>query len=66
MCEEIASNRVGQTIKRGDFNFPIRLANNAAPELNEEGGAKSKAWLEEQIMGEEIMVLIDNSHFHVK
>ncbi len=43
-----------------DFTFPIRFANIAAPELNEEGGKQSQSWLEDQILGEEVTVLVNN------
>ena len=36
-----------------NFDFPIRMANLASPELKEEGGRESQAWLEEQILGED-------------
>lgn len=42
-----------------DFHFPIRFSNIAAPELNEEGGKESQSWLEGQILGEEVEVVID-------
>lgn len=45
-----------------DFSFPIRFSNIAAPEVNEEGGKESKSWLENQIMGEEIMVLVNKQN----
>jgi len=45
-----------------DFKFPIRFANTAAPELDEEGGLESKNWLETQILNEEVMILIDPKH----
>lgn len=48
--------------KERDFDFPIRLSNIAAPELNEEGGEKSRSWLENQIMGEDIMVIINKQN----
>ena len=41
-----------------DFTFPIRLAYIDAPELSE-GGAESKSWLEEQILGEEVLIVIN-------
>jgi len=50
------------TWEERDFNFPIRLSNIAAPELNEEGGKESKSWLEDQIMGEEITVIINKKN----
>lgn len=40
-----------------DFNFPIRFAELAAPELKEEGGKESKSWLESQILGEQVEVI---------
>ena len=39
-----------------DFNFPIRFAELAAPELNETGGKESQSWLENEILGEEVMI----------
>lgn len=45
-----------------DFSFPIRFSNIAAPEMNEEGGKESRTWLEDQIMGEEIMVLVNKQN----
>ena len=42
-----------------DFDFPVRFVNTASPELDEEGGEKSQSWLEEQIGGEEVDVLIN-------
>jgi len=39
-----------------DFEFPIRFANTAAPELSEEGGEASRSWLENELMNEEIFV----------
>ena len=41
-----------------DFIFPIRFASINAPEMNE-GGIESKSWLENEIMGEEIEVMIN-------
>jgi len=41
-----------------DFTFPIRLSDLAAPELDERGGVESRSWLESQIMGEEVDVVL--------
>jgi len=41
-----------------DFAFPIRLIEINAPEMNE-GGQESKSWLENQIIGEDIDVIVD-------
>ena len=53
----------GDTIKvrwrERDFDFPVRLAHIAAPELKEHGGIKSKKWLEGMIAGEEVDIMID-------
>lgn len=38
------------------FNFPVRFANISAPELNESGGHEAQSWLEEQILGEEVLL----------
>ncbi|MCK5021493.1 MAG: hypothetical protein KAS32_31060 [Candidatus Peribacteraceae bacterium] len=39
-----------------DFDFPIRLARIAAPELDEVGGIESQSWLEDLILNEEVNV----------
>lgn len=53
----------GDTIKlkwsERDFEFPVRFANIAAPELNEEGGQESKSWLESQLLGQEVEIKIN-------
>jgi len=41
-----------------NFNFPIRFAKLAAPELNQEGGHESQRWLESKILGEEVDVIL--------
>lgn len=41
-----------------DFDFPVRFANTDALEINE-GGESSKRWLEKQILGEEVEILIN-------
>lgn len=38
------------------FDFPVRFANLAAPELSEEGGKEAQSWLENVLLGEEITV----------
>ena len=40
-----------------NFDFPIRIARIDAPEMSEVDGPKSKNWLENQIMGHEVLVL---------
>ena len=40
------------------FDFPVRLANINAAELKE-GGEHSKNWLESQILGEEVDILVN-------
>lgn len=42
-----------------DFDFPLRLLEINAPELNEEGGHATQEWLETQILDKEVMILID-------
>ena len=37
----------------------IRLSNIAAPEMKEVGGVKSQRWLEEQILGEYVLININ-------
>jgi len=39
-----------------DFDFPVRFGNTAAPELNEEGGTEARDWLEERILGKEVLI----------
>lgn len=41
-----------------DFPFPLRLLDIDAPELNE-GGEAARDWLQAQILGKEVEVLID-------
>ncbi len=40
-----------------DFDFPIRMADIAAPELDEHGGLGSQSWLEKRILGEEVTII---------
>lgn len=42
-----------------DFEFPIRMLNTNAPEMNEDGGDISKSWLEDMILDEEVLIAID-------
>ncbi len=50
----------GDTIKvrvdERDFDFPIRFARTAAPELDEEGGKQSQKWLERELLGQNIQI----------
>ena len=39
-----------------DFTFPLRIAELAAPELDETGGIESQKWLSEKILGEEVEI----------
>ena len=41
-----------------DFSFPIRFSNILAAELNEKGGKESQSWLESQILGEEVEIIL--------
>ncbi|KKK68691.1 hypothetical protein LCGC14_2941490, partial [marine sediment metagenome] len=41
-----------------DFDFPIRMANLAAPELLEEGGKESQNFLEKEILGEDVDIIL--------
>ena len=45
--------------KDRDFDFPIRLSNIQAPELDQEGGRASRDWLAEQLSGQEIRIEIN-------
>ena len=42
-----------------DFSFPIRFSNILAAELNEKGGKESQSWLESQILGEEVEIIVN-------
>ena len=44
-----------------DFNFPVRIFNLAAPELDERGGKESQSWLEDQLLGEEVDLIISET-----
>jgi endonuclease YncB( thermonuclease family) len=44
-----------------DFDFPIRFANTNAPELSEKGGKESQSWLENQILGKNVEIEIDEN-----
>lgn len=41
-----------------DFDFPVRMANINAPELDE-GGEEAQSKLEDRILGEEVDILVD-------
>jgi endonuclease YncB( thermonuclease family) len=42
-----------------DFVFPIRFANVAAPELNEDGGHEAQEWLENRLLGKTVDIKIN-------
>ena len=42
-----------------DFDFPVRLGEIAAPELNEEGGEEARDWLRDRILNRDIQLRID-------
>jgi len=44
-----------------DFSFPVRLFNLAAPEIKERRGRESQSWLEHQILGKEVDIIISKS-----
>jgi len=44
-----------------DFNFPLRLANIDAPELNE-GGEETREWLKEKLLNRNITILINQKN----
>ena len=59
---EVVKVHDGDTItvrwKERNFDFPIRLNNINAPELNEARGHKARDWLEERILGEEVDIIL--------
>lgn len=50
----------GDTIKvrvdERDFDFPIRFARTAAPELDEQGGPQSQKFLERELLGQDVQI----------
>jgi len=44
-----------------DFNFPIRLLDIDAPEMNFDSGKRSQKWLEDLILGKEVDVIIEEN-----
>jgi len=44
---------------RRDFIFPVRFLGTNAPEMSEEGGAETREWLENIILGEEVEILVN-------
>ncbi len=45
-----------------NFDFPIRMANIQAPELNEEGGIQSREHLKQMIQNQEVYIQIDRTN----
>lgn len=45
-----------------DFDFPIRLLDIEAPEMNEPRGKFVRSWLEKKIEGEEVEIIVDPSN----
>ena len=41
-----------------DFDFPIRIANLAAPELDERGGPVAQSFLEKEILGKNVDIFL--------
>src|SRR3990167_3646244 len=42
-----------------DFDFPLRMLDIAAPELDSEDGEESQEYLEEKLLNEEVDIIID-------
>ena len=42
-----------------DFEFTIRFSNILAAELDEKGGPESQSWLEKQILGEDVEIIVN-------
>lgn len=45
-----------------DFDFPMRFIDTNAPELNEDGGHESQQWLEQEIGGEEVEIIVSTDN----
>lgn len=43
-----------------DFDFPIRFLDINAPEMNEDRGKEVQSWLEAQLLGEEVDIIINS------
>ena len=56
----------GDTIKLEtnfrDFNFPLRMAEIAAPELKERGGVESKKWLSSKLENQTVDIIINQNN----
>ena len=50
------------TMDRRDFDFPLRMINIDAPELDERGGSASAKWMSSKILGKDVEVLINSKH----
>ncbi len=46
------------TTEERDFDFPIRLARIAAPEIKEAGGLRSQRWLEKELLGKNVEIVL--------
>lgn len=57
----IDGDTVRLEIDERDFSFPLRMADIAAPELDEPRGPESQRWLSTQIMNEEVTIVLDRS-----
>ena len=55
----IDGDKIRVKVNFRDFDFPIRFSNILAAELNEKGGIESQSWLESQILGEEVEIIIN-------
>lgn len=50
------------TWEERDFDFPVRLLDINAPEMNKDGGKESRSFLEEKLIGQDIRVEIDKAN----
>lgn len=48
--------------KERDFDFPVRLLDIDAPEMNQLGGERSQSWLESMILDKEVDIIINPKH----
>jgi endonuclease YncB( thermonuclease family) len=44
-----------------DFDFPIRILDMDAPEMNEPGGKETKDWLSQRILNEEVDIIMTSN-----
>ena len=72
--KQIGENFIGKVVKVTDgdtirietdfrdFSFPIRFMDTDAPEMNTREGLQSQKWLENEILGQEVEILVNQQN----